>query len=220
LERCEALGIQLITLQEHLWASSPEKVKARLRSILGVTTSIAGRKTKIVELSVEDATSFLKSNHLQGSAKSTVQLGLEHDGEIVMVATFGKPRWSKTHSWELIRMAAKQGVTVQGGASKLMKHFRASYDGSMLSYADRCWSTGNVYKKLGFAFSHNAAPSYWWVHHKLGIYSRYQTQKKKLERLLTDLGKDFYPELSEEDNMKLAGFIALFDRGNSVWVLD
>lgn len=219
IKLCDDKGIRLITVQEHLWVNRPELVKSRLESILLLNTKkIHARKANVIEISQEDAKKFLAENHLQGSARASIYLGLLFGDVLVEVATFAKPRWSKSHDWELIRMATKAGFTVQGGASKLMSAFRKKHNGSLISYADRCWSTGNVYQKIGFEFSHNTSPSYWWVHHALGTYSRYQTQKKKLPRLLKDIKKDFFPELSEEDNMRLAGFLPLYDRGNSVWI--
>ena len=217
LNTCEGLGIQLITIQEHLWVNRPELVRSRLASIFGSTRKIGARQTKAKVIDSKLAGEFLNDNHLQGNARSAIHLGLFKDDDLVSVATFGRPRWAKKYDWELIRMASKTGLTIQGGPSKLMKFFGEHHEGSLVSYADRCWSTGNVYKQLGFEFSHNAKPSWWWVHHTLGTYSRYQTQKSKIKRLLTDLGKQFYLELSEEDNMRLAGFLPLYDRGNSVW---
>ena len=220
LERCEQEGIRLITLQEHLWVGRRELVKSRLRSILGHTDRAGARECKVVELDATASRAFLDEHHLQGAARATVHLGLERRGELLAVATFGAPRWSRQAGWELIRLAGRQGLTVQGGASKLLEAFRKKHTGRLISYADRCWSTGNVYQRLGFKFSHNTTPSYWWIHHSLGAFSRYQTQKAKLPRLLSDLQKEFYPELSEEDNMRLAGFLPIYDRGNSAWTLD
>lgn len=220
LELCEQNGIHLITLQEHLWVNRRELVKNRLRSILGKNEKLSARECSVAPISNAEAKQFLLANHLQGYARSSIQLGLFHENKLVSVATFARPRWAKTYDWELIRMASLAGVTVQGGASKLMKSFRRENPGTIISYADRCWSTGNVYRQLGFQFSHNTSPSYWWVHHFLGSYARYQTQKKKLPTLLGRLGKDFYPELTEEDNMRMAGFLPLYDRGNSVWILN
>lgn len=219
LNLCDTHGVQLITLQEHLWVQKPNQVLSRLRSILGKNETIDGRKTAVVELTQPESSQFLWDHHLQGPARASVHLGLRSGDELVAVATFGRPRWSKKHDWELIRMAFRSGTTVVGGAAKLLKAFRKNRTGSVVSYADRCWSTGNVYRQLGFSFSHNTAPSYWWCHHSLGTYARYQTQKSKLEKLLTGLGKEFVPELSEDDNMTRAGFLPIYDRGNSVWVL-
>lgn len=219
LNMCEAQGVRLITIQEHLWVNKQELVKDRIRSILGKNKRIGARKTQVKNIDSVTASNFLLENHLQGAARSSIQLGLFSDNVLIMVATFAKPRWSNKADWELIRMATSRGITVQGGASKLIHHFRQNNSGTIISYADRCWSQGNVYKSIGFEFSHNTAPSYWWVHHTCGTFSRYQTQKSKLKTLLSNCNKQFYPELSEEDNMKQAGFIRLYDRGNSVFLL-
>lgn len=221
IKLCENMGIQLITIQEHLWVNSPELVKSRLKSILQISSiKISGRQTKLIEIDHVTSSVFLKENHLQGSARANSHYALTYNDEIVMVATFAKSRWNKHATWELIRMATKQNITVRGGASKLISAFKNTHEGKIISYADRCWSTGNVYNKLGFMFSHNSDPSYWWIHHRFGAYSRYQTQKSKLEKLLQNINKSFNPDFSETINMEMAGFIKLYDRGNSVWISD
>ena len=64
--------------------------------------------------------------------------------------TFGKARYKNKQSYELLRYCSKH--TVVGGASKLFKHFLKIHNPiSVLSYADRCWSTGDLYTTLGFA---------------------------------------------------------------------
>lgn len=219
LDMCNEKQINLLTIQEHLWVNKPDLVKSRLKSILGFSDKIAARKTNIKNVDLLEAQKFLKENHLQGYARSSIRLGLYYEEELVMLVTFAKPRWAKKHDWELIRMASKASITIQGGASKLIQHFRKNNEGSIISYADRCWSQGNVYKQINFEFSHATSPSYWWIHHSLGSYARYQTQKSKLPRLLADINKEFFPELSEEDNMRMAGFLPLFDRGNLVFVM-
>lgn len=220
VNRCEALGIRLITVQEGYWNQKSNLVKSRLKSILGVSTKLHGRKFRVVKLDSIVGRKFLELNHLQGASRAIVYYGLEDSTGLMAVMSFGRPRWSSIAEFELIRFATKTGFTIVGGASKLLKAFRNDYSGSILSYADRCWSTGGVYKTLGFKYSHKSTPSYWWVSEKLGIYSRYQTQKKALPKLLGGLKQPFAQVLSEDDNMKLAGFLKVYDRGNTVWVLD
>lgn len=220
LDQCELQGIRLITIQEGYWARKPEIVKSRLKSILGFNERIFARQCKIKEIHTDKSAKFLNENHLQGAAKAKFHFGLFYKDELVSVCSFNKPRWSSIAEYELIRFATKLELTVVGGASKLMKAFRSKNPGTIISYADRCWSTGNVYKELGFRFLNKTEPSYWWVSEKAGIYSRYQTQKSKLNKLLKSIDKPFMEMLSESDNMKMAGFLQVFDRGNSVWILE
>jgi hypothetical protein len=217
LKQCEQLGIHLITVQENIWHSKPDIVKNRLRSVLGLDSRRYARSCSVSEISSKEASKFLNAWHLQGSAAATVQLGLRFKDDLVAVMTFGRPRWSKMADWELIRFAS--AGTIVGGASKLLAAFRRTHHGSIISYADSCWSSGNLYKALNFSFSHYSKPSYWWVSEKDGIFSRYQTQKKKLPNLFQQLNKPFIKELSESSNMELAGFLKVFDRGNTVWLL-
>jgi hypothetical protein len=112
--------------------------------------------------------------------------------------------------------ASKRFITVVGGASKLFAAFNQRYlPGSVVSYADRRYSDGGLYKVLGFEFSHNAAPNYWYFKNRDSgsIYSRIAFQKHKLAGKLPN----FDPTLSEWENMKRNGYDRVFDCGNSVW---
>ena len=85
---------------------------------------------------------------------------------------------------------------------------------NLLTYADLRISQGNLYKELGFSYSHRSSPNYFWVKvHK--TLSRYQTQKHKLQELL---GDKFDPKLTEVENMHLSGWKRVYDAGNLVCV--
>jgi hypothetical protein len=112
----------------------------------------------------------------------------------------------------LIRYATSKHVI--GGAGKLLSYFERKFKPkSIITYADRRFSQGNMYYKLGFKFSRNNVPSYIWVNDKL-VYSRFQCQKSKLKELLRD---NFNEDLSENENMSLNGFYKLYDCGNLVF---
>ena len=54
-------------------------------------------------------------------------------------------------SAELIRFATKDGFTVTGGLSKLIKHYmKMLAPNDLMSYADRDWSLGKGYLAAGF----------------------------------------------------------------------
>jgi len=87
--------------------------------------------------------------------------------------TFGKCRFDKKHEWEMLRFCCKLGWHIPGAAGKLLKHFERTYrPKSLVSYADRRWSTGNLYKALGFSFVRNSPPNYWYVNNMMKRYSR------------------------------------------------
>jgi len=77
--------------------------------------------------------------------------------------TFSKPRFDKIHDWELVRFCNTLGYHIPGAASKLLRHFERTYlPKSLISYADRRWSIGTLYTKLGFVLDHSTNPNYWY----------------------------------------------------------
>ena len=66
--------------------------------------------------------------------------------------------------YELLRFCNKLNTTVVGGASKLLKHFIKTVNPkSIISYADKRWSNGNLYEKLGFIHTHDSKPNYFYI---------------------------------------------------------
>jgi hypothetical protein len=148
-------GIKLIHLWEDLWLSKPDQVLARIKSLLGRNSRIHGRKTKIAKITKPVADSFLIENHLQGAVTSRYKIGLFEKDQLVAVATFSAlRRMNYTNNYksaELIRFAVKAGYSITGGLSKLISFFAATYQpNDLMTYADRDWSAGAAYIKLGF----------------------------------------------------------------------
>lgn len=174
--------------------------------------SIYARKCCIKEL--DTVSDFLNQNHIQGEDKSIIKLGLYYNDLLVAVMTFGKSRFNKNYQYELIRYATLSGYRVIGGAGKLLKYFERTYNpDSIITYVDRRYSQGNMYLKLGFMFSHNSKPNYWWIKGTQKL-TRYQCQKHKLKNIL---GDKFNPQLSENENMYLNGWNKIYDCGNMVF---
>ena len=214
-QQCRAQGIRLIHIWEHNWTQKPEIIKSMLKSALNRLHRIPARKCCVEELHHTTAKQFLDSNHLQGSAAATVRLGLYHNGSLVAAMTFGKPRFSQKHQWELIRYANLLNATVVGGASKLFAYFVANYaPHSVISYCDLGVGTGNMYTQLGFAYSHSSKPNYFYTLDYRSFESRHKYQKHKLANLL----EVFDPNISEWGNMKVNGWDRIWDCGNAVYI--
>ena len=212
---CEKNGIRLVHVFEDEWRFQRPIVEDRLKSILGVgQKSIFARKCAVKEIGSRESNEFLEQNHIQGADGAPMRYGLVYNGELVAVMTFGKPRFSRGYDYELIRFASKLGTHVVGGASKLLNHFRSSHSGSIVSYADRRYSDGNLYRKLGFRLKNMSQPNYWYVKN-CDKLSRYACQKHKLPALL---GDGFNPEWSESENMAQNGWNRIYDCGNFVFV--
>lgn len=213
---CKEVGYELIHIFEHQWVNKQEIVKDIIRKRLGlVDAKIFARKCEIKELDSTEARTFLEKNHLQGYANATHKIGLYYNDELVSIMTFGASRYDKKVDWELIRFANKLGTNVLGGASKILKYFRTKYEGSLVSYCDISLFSGNLYKQLGFEFSHNAKPNYFYFDSMLNVYSRVSFQKHKLKDKLAN----FDPTLTEWENMLNNDFNRYWDCGNAVYIL-
>lgn len=148
-------NIKLIHLWEDVWLSRPNQVLSRIKSLLGLNLRIHGRKTKVEKVTKPVADAFLQTNHLQGAVNSRYKLGLFLNEELVAVATFSalrKMRHSDDYkSAELIRFAVKAGYSITGGLSKLISNFKNLVKpNDIMTYADKDWSAGEAYLKLGF----------------------------------------------------------------------
>lgn len=212
-EICESLGINLFHISDVDWLGKREIIESMILQKLGKSTRIFARKCEIKEINDKEAKSFLDENHLQGKANSSIRIGLYFKDELVSLMTLGKPRFNKNFDWELIRFCNKKGTSVIGGASKLLKYFYRNFNGSMISYADRSHSNGNLYKELGMKLQGKTSPNYIWSKNGL-ILTRYQTQKHKLKDLL---GETFNPNLTESENMYNSGYLKFFDSGNLIF---
>ena len=158
-------GIKIVQLWEDVWLSRSKQVLARIHSLLGFNKRIHGRKTRVIKIDKSAAVSFLNENHLQGFASSRYKLGLFEKENLVAVATFSALR-KMNHgvnykSAELIRFAVKAGYSVTGGLSKLITYFSDQYNpNDLMTYADRDWSAGEAYIKIGFEQTAILAPQY------------------------------------------------------------
>ncbi len=171
------------------------------------------RKCIVQEIDSKTSNEFLIQNHIQGKANSSVKLGLFYNDELVEVMTFGKPRMSNKFEWELIRLASKLDTVIIGGANKIFSFFINTYKPtSIISYCDRSLFTGNIYSKLGFTFSHNTQPGYYYV--KDGQLLHRQLFQK---HLLKDKLNVFDNTKTEWENMFANGYNRYYDSGNSVF---
>jgi hypothetical protein len=216
---CEKQGIQLIHVFEDEWLYKQDIVKSRLSNILGLTPSkIYARKTTIREVSPKDSKLFLDTNHIQGNVNSSIKLGLYYNDELVSLMTFGTLRKSmggisKEGSYELFRFCNKLNTTIIGGADKLLKHFiKTCKPIEIISYADRRWSQGGLYEKLGFTHIHDSKPNYWYI---IGTNREYRFKYRK--DVLVKEGFD--PSKTEHQIMLYRGLYRIYDCGNKKYVL-
>lgn len=212
LEMCVDKNIKLLQFWDYQVIEKTDIVMSMILSKLGLTEKIYARKCEIRE--VKESKEFLEKNHIQGNVNSKIKLGLYYNNELVALMTFGKPRFNKNYDWELLRYCSKINTTVVGGFSKILKHFRKNNEGSIISYANKMFSDGNVYKQNDFKFKYDTEIGYFY-HNGSNILSRIYTQKHKLKQLLINYDEN----LTESENMFRNGYLRVWDCGNRVYEL-
>lgn len=214
-ELCSIKGVKLIHIFEDEWLLKKDIVKSRLKALFGLTKhKIYGRKCEIKHVSTPEKTDFLKLNHIQSETGSKVNIGLYYDNTLVSLMTFGSKRIAlgqkninNTNEWELIRFCNKLDTIVIGGASKLLQYFIKTYHPKeIISYADRRWSQGNMYKKLGFLFHKTSQPNYYYI-----INNKRENRFKYRKDILISEGFD--KNKSEHEIMLERGIYKIYDCG-------
>jgi hypothetical protein len=180
---------------------------------IGLSEKIYARECIIKEIDYSDSSVFLDNNHMQGNCNSSIKIGLYYNNELVSVMTFRKHR---KYDWEIARFANKINNSVVGGASKLLKYFERKYHPkSILSYANRRWSCGNLYEALGFDFIKNTPPNYFYFKvNENVLYPREMFLKHKLKSIL----KIYDENLSELENMFGNEYRIIYDSGNKKYI--
>jgi hypothetical protein len=164
----EERDIRIIHIWEDDWANKTDIIKSQIMSWMGLTKrKIFARKCKIHKISSKLASQFLNENHIQGVDRSSIKLGLYYEQELVSIMTFDHFEGRKKMSdgeWNLSRFCNKLNTQVIGGASKLLDYFIKNHNTKrIISYADRDWSGGDLYKKLDFDYLGTSNPDYKYV---------------------------------------------------------
>lgn len=207
---------KVINIFQDSWRYKKNIIKSRISNLFGKSTRIWGRKCVInIIKDYKQVKKFLNDNHIQGHVRSKVNIGLFHHGKLVSLMTFGSLRKnlgskSKEGSWELLRFTNDMNTTVVGGASKLFNYFLKNYNPNVVvSYADRCWSEGNLYDKLGFVKSDTKiTPNYFYIID--GVRKNRFSYRKDL--LVSD---GFDINMTEVEIQHSRGYYRIFDCGSS-----
>jgi hypothetical protein len=198
LNLCQSKNITLIQIFEDEWFYHQDIVKYRLQQILGVNNSqrIHARSCIIKEISSNKKNEFLIKYHLQGFDNSPLSLGAFYNDILLAVMTFNHGSLAKgvkkknDFNWELNRYCCDYNFHIPGIASKLLSYFKKNYKWKTIySFADRRWSVGNMYYKLGFELESITKPNYWYVKglkriHRFALRKRPDEPKDTPEWLL------------------------------------
>ncbi len=212
LQMAEQAGVQLLQFWDFEIDDRFDLVCSMILAKCGVFAErLQARKCSIRTVSPCEAKVFFDDNHLQGHTIGGKVIGLySTDNRLVSAISYGASRFDrKFDGVELYRFATLQNVQVVGGLSRLL----SQVSGTVISYADRRFSSGNVYEQTGFRLVRATPPNYFWWSNR-GRLSRYATMKSKLPKLL---GDEFMPDCTEVANMEQAGYVKVWDCGHGVY---
>lgn len=122
--------------------------------------------------------------------------------------TFGKSRFNK-NEYELLRYCNALNINVVGGASRLFTYFLKDHSeiNEVISFADRRWSVGNLYERIGFDRVDITTPAYYYIIDGIR-HNRVEFQKHKLVK------EGFSPDMTEHEIMLARKIYRIYDCGN------
>lgn len=216
----EEVGINLIQFTDFEWNTKTDICKSIITSNLKSKNQIKifANKCIISIVSKDEEREFLNKNHIQGFLGSNLALGLYYNNELVMLMSFGKPRYNIKYDIELLRLCSKMNTIIAYGATRLFKHAIKHYyvDKSVISYCDMSKFSGKIYETLGFRLlNKKIEPSYFWTDSN-NVISRYKTMKQELAKWLPSFDKN----KTESQNMFDAKYRRYYDAGQATWVFD
>jgi hypothetical protein len=181
-------GIRIIHIWEDDWDNKRDIIKSQIKNLLGFSKKIGARKCRVVPINSKIGSEFLDKNHIQGSYRGVVyMIGLFYGEELVSLMTFDRFEGRKKMGdgeWNLSRFCNKLETSVTGGASKLLKYFiREMNPKRVISYADRDWSRGDLYKNLGFKTLYETKPDYKY------LYKRERVHKSRFRKSRTGISE-------------------------------
>lgn len=158
-KKCDAAGIELITLFD--WMLDKNSMKGKTRPFLKMKLTgsadrvIYGRNVVIREAKSKgdrrDCIRFTEENHFKGAVKSRWWFGVHDRSDGELVGTFSLSAIDGK-TLELKRVCWGSGVQVRYGLSKIVSHVASRFgDYDVLrSYSDCDMGNGSSYAKAGF----------------------------------------------------------------------
>jgi len=209
-------GIKLFQFYDIEWNNKKNIVLSIILNSLGINTDIIfARKTIIKEITQKIADDFHNTNHLQGTTTSKKHIGLYYNNSLVCVMSFTPSRFDKNIEWELTRFTNKTFTKVIGGASKLLSYFIKKYNPkSIVSYADKRISQGDMYYKLGFMCIKIIRPDYIYIDNNKKIIRKEKMRHSRMNNIL----ENYDSSKTEKENTELHGYHRVYDCGKIKFV--
>lgn len=151
-------------------------IKSIIQNKIGSLPKIGARKCNVLPISPMEAKIFLEKNHLMGAGAGRPYV-LIHDDEIVAAMQVK----NKSDGIEISRFCTKNGLSVPGGFSRLLKAaIKSENPKFVMTFIDRRYGIGNYLENLGFEKA-GEHPSFGWTDCK-NVFHRMKFNNKIAEK--------------------------------------
>jgi len=213
----EKKGIRLIHVFDYVFNRNKLLVFRMLKKLTsGADLAVGARECRVVALSYGEVKEFYVNNHLMGPASGTLHAGLLYKEKLVAAATFKRRSTGGCQQAnELVRYCTPPELCVHGGLSKITNYaMRQMGWDSLISYVERTWFTGEMYKKNGWKLVGCSEPGYCYTN-LTGTKSFHRTKfmKNKLKSMKGVIAENYSDQLPESEIMKRSGFLRIYDCG-------
>jgi len=159
-EEAQELGITLLQFFDLEIKGKSEIVKDTIKAKLGlIDKKINARECKVIEPTQKKANKLLEESHIFGGLRGSKYIGLDYKSELVGVVAYQKVK----NEIVITRFCTKRNTSVRGAISKMLKRIEIEYpDCDIVTYADKRFTNGEVYQKVGFTEEDHSKPSYWY----------------------------------------------------------
>lgn len=205
------------------WNTEGDLLKLLDSRLISKPIKISAHKCSVRKIPQRDANGFLKDYHIQGASKGQSDCyGLfSSHGDLLAVATFGKPRYNRNFEYEWIRYSVCKGYRIHGGAQKLFSRFVKDVSPvSVISYVDFNHTTRKTFLDyMGFSMDGYSSPSLVW--NRISDNRTVSQSSVNLigaDRILgTSYGSVKYSGLTNEDILLKEDFVKVYTSGNLLY---
>ena len=209
----QSAGGRLMQFWDYEVEKKGDLVIGMIRNACGLCDNrIGARKLSFIDVERATGAAFMDENHLQGSGGNTAKyVGLIDDGGVLLACMSHGPSRFRKGATEILRFAIKQGYSIPGAFTRLIK--RSGITGTIVSYSDNRYTTGRVYDAAGFKLASEGPPTMWGTKNYDVLIPR-----QKFMSIKTWEGAD--PDATQVKNMGAMGYGVIHDAGQKTWILE
>ena len=198
---CNEKGYQLFHIFENEWLN-PIKKKiwiSKIEDKLKQNTEVKSVNCTIREVQTKITRGFFNKNCLEGYSKSSINIGLYKDDELVQIMSFYKKYDNYT-----LKICNKVKFSILG--NDLLRYFEKKYKPKKITIiANIRWSSSSSYIELGFKLNKITEPNFMFF-------------KNTIELSKKTVCKNYNHELSEDQNIFNNRYRRIWDCGNYIFV--